>query len=183
MALVHMGAASCGEVMACLVRVPTEVVKQRAQTNKDLSSRAVLMQTIRTEGLAGLYRGYVSTVMREIPFSLIQFPLWEYLKRHWAQRQNRPVEAWQSGLCGALAGGFSAGITTPLDVAKTRIMLAEKGSALARGSIVHVVNVVFRDKGLAGLFAGVVPRVTWISIGGCVFLGVYDKMRSLLLDS
>ncbi len=34
------------------------------------------------QGLTGMYRGYLSTVVREIPFSLIQFPLWEYLKVH-----------------------------------------------------------------------------------------------------
>ena len=25
------------------------------------------------------------------------------------------------------------------------------------------------------LFAGIIPRVLWISIGGAIFLGVYDK--------
>ena len=33
-----------------------------------------------TEGLAGFYRGYWSMIAREIPFSFIQFPLWEGLK-------------------------------------------------------------------------------------------------------
>jgi len=37
---IHMAAASCGETMACLVRVPTEVVKQSLQTSRyaDLGS-------------------------------------------------------------------------------------------------------------------------------------------------
>ena len=30
------------------------------------------------------------------------------------------------------------------------------------------------------LFSGIVPRVLWISIGGAIFLGVYDKSRILL---
>ena len=42
----------------------------------------------------------------------------------WTQRQGYPVEPWQGAICGAGAGGISAAITTPLDVAKTRIMLA-----------------------------------------------------------
>ena len=82
---IHMTAASAGEFMACLVRVPTEVVKARMQTT---SSAGNMMQTIRAilqeplsssssqpAGLSGLYRGFSITLLREIPFSMIQFPL------------------------------------------------------------------------------------------------------------
>ena len=27
-----------------------------------------------------MYRGYFSTIAREVPFSFIQYPLWEFLK-------------------------------------------------------------------------------------------------------
>ena len=178
LALTHMTSASCAEVAACLVRVPTEVIKQRSQATNQRSA-SVFTQTVRSEGLRGLYRGYTSTVLREIPFSLIQFPIWEALKLSWSRQQQRPLEAWQSGVCGAVAGAVAAGLTTPLDVAKTRIMLASRGSDVARGSIVFALRDVFASQGVAGLFAGVAPRVVWISIGGCIFLGVYDKVRLL----
>lgn len=32
------------------------------------------------QGLGGMYRGYISTILRELPFSLIQYPIWESLK-------------------------------------------------------------------------------------------------------
>jgi len=32
------------------------------------------------QGVMGLYRGYLVTLSRELPFALLQFPLWEYLK-------------------------------------------------------------------------------------------------------
>ncbi|KAH3785631.1 S-adenosylmethionine mitochondrial carrier protein-like [Dreissena polymorpha] len=180
---VHMLAASMGEVAACSIRVPVEVVKQRAQANTQLSSLKVFKQTLQMEGWSGLYRGYLSTVIREIPFSFLQYPLWEYLKQCCTQFQGKPVEPWQSAICGAIAGCCAAGITTPLDVAKTRIMLAEKGSHLSKGHIHVALQLIYREKGVKGLFSGVLPRMMWISIGGAIFLGVFDKARKTINNS
>ncbi|XP_066473366.1 mitochondrial S-adenosylmethionine carrier protein isoform X2 [Tiliqua scincoides] len=177
----HMLAASFGEIVACLIRVPSEVVKQRAQVSPSSSTLRILSNTVCEEGLLGLYRGYKSTVLREIPFSLVQFPLWESLKDLWSWKQGHVVNSWQSAVCGAFAGGFAAAVTTPLDVAKTRIMLAKAGSRTASGNVLSALHGVWRTQGISGLFAGVVPRMSAISLGGFIFLGTYDKIRSLLL--
>ena len=65
----------------------------------------------------------LTTVMREIPFSAIQFPLYEGAKKAWGDWQGRPVNTLQASLCGSVCGGFAAAVTTPLDVTKTRLML------------------------------------------------------------
>ena len=79
--VIHMTAASCGEVAACLVRVPTEVVKQRMQTGMQSKVSQTVMHIMSKEGgFLGLYKGFGITIMREIPFAFIQFPLYEYLK-------------------------------------------------------------------------------------------------------
>ncbi|XP_031697433.1 mitochondrial S-adenosylmethionine carrier protein isoform X2 [Anarrhichthys ocellatus] len=121
----HMLAASLGEIVACLIRVPTEVVKQRTQASPSSTTYRMLLATLRAEGVRGLYRGFGSTVLREIPFSLVQFPLWEYLKTLWSRRQGHTLYSWQAAVCGAFAGAAAAFVTTPLDVAKTRIILAK----------------------------------------------------------
>ncbi|KAL4655930.1 S-adenosylmethionine mitochondrial carrier protein isoform X1 [Arapaima gigas] len=179
--LTHMIAASFGEIVACLIRVPTEVVKQRAQAMPSSSTVQVLLGTLQQEGLRGLYRGYWSTMIREIPFSLVQFPLWEYLKSCWSQGRGEMLHSWQAAVCGALAGGIAAFVTTPLDVAKTRIMLAKAGTSTAKGNIPLVLFDVWKTKGLCGLFAGTTPRVAFISMGGFIFLGTYEKVRRILL--
>ncbi|XP_032892558.1 S-adenosylmethionine mitochondrial carrier protein [Amblyraja radiata] len=179
--LLHMFAASLGEMVACLIRVPTEVVKQRSQACPTLGTRKVFVDTIRQEGIPGLYRGFGSTVKREIPFAMVQFPLWEFLKVLWSWKQNSAVDSWQSAVCGAFAGGFSAAVTTPLDVAKTRIMLAKKGTRTASGKVLPTLKNIWNTQGISGLFSGIIPRVTWISLGGFLFLGTYDKVHKLLL--
>ncbi|XP_053153788.1 S-adenosylmethionine mitochondrial carrier protein isoform X2 [Hemicordylus capensis] len=162
----HMLAASFGEVVACLIRVPSEVVKQRAQVSPSSSTLRILSNTVYEEGILGLYRGYRSTVLRE--------DLWSW-------KQGHVVDSWQSAVCGAFAGGFAAAVTTPLDVAKTRIMLAKADSRTASGNVLSALHGVWKTQGISGLFAGVVPRMSAISLGGFIFLGTYDKIRRLLL--
>ncbi|BGP41026.1 S-adenosylmethionine transporter [Rhodotorula kratochvilovae] len=183
--LLHMLSASSGEVAACLVRVPTEVVKQRAQTAAASSSLDVARRVWAQEGLRGFYRGFGSTVAREIPFTCLQFPLYERLKLLLAQRtvpsqRVSDLPAHHAAACGSLAGGVAAGLTTPLDVCKTRIMLRAKDAAGAGDGILGTMRGIYAAEGAGALFRGVVPRVVWISAGGAVFLGVYEAVKGAL---
>lgn len=176
--LVHMAAASAGEVAACAVRVPTEVVKQRAQAGLHGGSSAAALRAIlsnyTSHGLLAmwreLYRGWGITVFREVPFTVIQFPLWEAMKA-WGRRRRGgdEVSAGESAVYGSMAGAVAAALTTPLDVLKTRVMLSKD-----RVTVAEVFGRMVREEGVRPFFAGIAPRVTWISIGGAIFLGSYQ---------
>ncbi|KAI9259851.1 mitochondrial carrier domain-containing protein [Helicostylum pulchrum] len=174
---IYMTAASCGEIFACTVRVPTEVIKQRMQIKQYNTTLSAVSSVLRTEGLLGFYRGFLPTVAREIPFTCIQFPLYEYFKSKYRIYKGRVVEPYEAALIGSLAGGIGAAITTPLDVCKTRIMLSSKtdpGDKLYTG-IVSTLRRIVAEEGAKKLLAGIGPRVMWISIGGSIFFGVYEK--------
>ncbi|KAJ0400231.1 hypothetical protein P43SY_006195 [Pythium insidiosum] len=171
----HMSAAAVGEMSACLVRVPTEIVKQRMQTGMYKSVQEAITGIRAANGFAGFYRGYWSMIAREIPFSFIQFPLWEGLKHQWAQKQNAPVSSFQGAICGSIAGGVAASVTTPLDVVKTRLMLGKDAKGVPYTGTVNTFMRVYTEEGAARLFSGVGPRTMWISIGGFVFFGMYEK--------
>lgn len=179
-AISYMMSACLGEVVACTVRVPVEVIKQRSQTISHLSSLKILQRTLQTENIRGLFRGYKITILREIPFSFIQFPLWEYLKHLTSKRTGKAATPMQAGWCGFFAGGIAAAVTTPLDTAKTHIMLAQKKERAALGHMYPVLKDIYKKRGVKGLFAGVLPRSLWISIGGFLFLGTYEFVHSHL---
>lgn len=120
--------------------------------------------------------------MREIPFSAIQFPLYEGAKKSWGKWQGHPVNSLQAALCGSVCGGFAAAVTTPLDVTKTRLMLGKDKHGVPYKGMVSTMSRVVTDEGAATLFSGVVPRVFWISIGGAVFLGAYEQAKSSFID-
>lgn len=179
----HMLAASVAEVAACAVRVPTEVVKQRAQAGRAGGrSRAAFAAILAERHKLGgswmtvsreLYRGWGVTVMREVPFTVIQFPVWEALKSWSVSRRGgekgTPAGAVESAFYGSVSGALAAGLTTPLDVLKTRLMLATQ-----RESVFSLAGRIYREEGWRVFFAGLGPRTTWIGIGGAVFLGSYQ---------
>ncbi|KZC15063.1 S-adenosylmethionine mitochondrial carrier protein, partial [Dufourea novaeangliae] len=170
--LLHMGAASLAEMVTCLIRVPIEIVKQRKQAlvsnTKDISLRL-------------LYRGYWSTVLRDVPFSFIQFPLWEYFKKVYSVYIDRNILPMESAVCGAVAGGISAIVTTPLDVIKTRIMLAQTNTRSSHLKMLYILQDIYKERGLSGLYAGVGPRVMWITLGGFIFFGTFEEAKALVV--
>lgn len=157
------------EVVACTVRVPVEVIKQRMQVGiyKDMSVFSVFHRILSSEGPAGLYKGFTATIQREIPFSALQFPIYEILKQKFANDDRKKM-----ALCGSLAGGITAFLTTPLDVRKTRTMLnVNRDEPTFRN--------LWKEGKVKALFSGAIPRVLWVSIGGFVFFGVYEKIIHL----
>jgi len=112
----------------------------------------------------------------QIPFTSLQFPLYELLKRQLSIRLNRkPLYAHEAAVCGSIAGGVAAALTTPLDVLKTRVMLDLRDPSKQKlPSLFARFTQIYVAEGLKALFAGVVPRTLWISAGGAVFLGVYE---------
>jgi solute carrier family 25 (mitochondrial S-adenosylmethionine transporter), member 26 len=186
-AISHMLAASIGEAMACLVRVPTEVVKAKMQTTDTATLtntfRSVLQEThgsVLSNVTGGLYRGYGMTLMREIPFAMIQFPLYEGAKVWWSEEQGSPVSSVQAAACGSISGGFAAAVTTPLDVVKTRLMLGADRDGKVYTSAADVVRRTMQSEGAATFLSGIQPRIMWISIGGFVFFGAYEGFKKTL---
>jgi len=175
---VHMASAGCGEIAACLIRVPIEVVKQRCQAQPNVSLSQVVKSLYLEGRMMSFYKGYMTTVYREIPFSLIQFPLWEYLKSRFGSSFSDAdsVKPFFGAVSGALSGAVAASVTTPLDVAKTRIMLSNKAdyNVYSEAKLIPILRHIYFDQGIKGLFSGLLPRTIWISFGGFIFLGVYD---------
>lgn len=177
----HMFSSTVGEIAACTVRVPAEVIKQRTQTHTSNSSYQTLKIILKNENGEGirknLYRGWSTTLLREIPFTCIQFPLYEYLKKNWRSydSSNEKLAPWKGAVCGSIAGGVAAAVTTPLDFIKTRIMLSSKSIPTS-----VLVKNIWKEEGAIIFLSGIGPRTMWISAGGAIFLGVYESVSYVL---
>jgi solute carrier family 25 S-adenosylmethionine transporter 26 len=139
--IIHSAASSIAELVSCAILTPAEVIKQNAQmvdTAKGEKTNATLqtLAKFRSNPLA-LWRGYTALAGRNLPFTALQFPIFERLKQaikqHREDRGTRTNTLLENGLITAAsagsAGAFAAVVTTPVDVVKTRIMLAAASSA------------------------------------------------------
>ena len=77
----HLIASSIAEVCQAVVRCPFEVVKQNMQIGAFTTTGQAIRHIYSEKGVQrGFYAGFTSFVLRDIPFSAIQFPLYELLK-------------------------------------------------------------------------------------------------------
>jgi len=141
---VHAGASSLAELVSCAILTPAEVIKQNAQMVKAGSPTNATVQTLakfKSNPLA-LWRGYTALAGRNLPFTAMQFPMFERLKlaiKEYRDRRGLTTGTiYESGTITAFsagsAGAVAAVITTPIDVIKTRIMLSAVDNATQEAS-------------------------------------------------
>lgn len=186
--MINLLAASIGEMFADLIRVPVEIVKQKHQVS-EVQHRAIdiLKNAYKTDGLInGIYRGYGITIMRDIPFSGIQYPVWELLRALFVSIAKYKPTLLAEASFGSVAGAFASAATTPLDAAKTRIQLAEHLDDNADDGMDNertpcaVWRALYKENGIRGVFSGFVPRVLWTTVGGFIWFGTHQLAISVL---
>ncbi|KAM5298277.1 mitochondrial glutamate carrier 2 [Ctenodactylus gundi] len=98
-----------------------------ASTPKRPSATLIAWELLRTQGLAGLYRGLGATLLRDIPFSIIYFPLFANLNQRGLREHAGKASFAHSFASGCAAGSVAAVVVTPLDVLKTRVQTLQRG--------------------------------------------------------
>ncbi|GFY96446.1 S-adenosylmethionine carrier 2 [Actinidia rufa] len=102
-ALAHLTAGAVGGAASSIIRVPTEVVKQRMQTGQFSSAPDAVRLIVAKEGFKGLYAGYGSFLLRDLPFDAIQFCIYEQLRMGYKLAARRDLKDPENAIIGAFA--------------------------------------------------------------------------------
>ncbi|XP_061971058.1 S-adenosylmethionine carrier 1, chloroplastic/mitochondrial-like isoform X4 [Populus nigra] len=148
-ALAQLTAGAIGGAASSLVRVPTEVVKQRMQTGQFASAPDAIRLIVSKEGFKGLYVGYGSFLLRDLPFDAIQFCIYEQMLMGYKLAAKRDPKDAEIAIVGAFAGAITGAMTTPLDVVKTRLMV--QGSANQYKGIFDCARTIAKEEGTRAL--------------------------------
>ncbi|XP_077084177.1 mitochondrial glutamate carrier 1 [Siphateles boraxobius] len=157
------------------------VVQRKSPTALQLSR-----DLLKDKGITGLYTGLGATLLRDVPFSIIYFPLFANLNSLGRRNTDGSAPFYISFLSGCLAGCTAAVAVNPVDVLKTRLQ------SLARGchdetysGMKDCVRKILRHEGPSAFLKGAYCRALVIApLFGVVqvvyFLGVGEFVLGLL---
>ena len=194
---VHLSAGIIAGVAVGTATNPIWVLRTRLQLDKTNAERSgtravrqyknsldCAMQTVRAEGIRGLYRGLTASYLG-VSESTLQWVLYEQMNTYLKRRERRLVEAgktptaaddvlsWMGKM--GFAGSskfFAAMITYPHEVVRTRLRQAptQNGQLKYRG-LVQTFKTVFREEGMAAFYGGLTPHLIRVVPNTAIMFG------------
>lgn len=163
MSLLQLSLAGAGAGFgAAFVLTPVELVKCRLQVQNSMATGFrqyrgpidVFVQTVKTEGVArGLYRGHVSTLLREIPGNFVWYGTYEGVCKLMIPPGGAKSDLGPAAhlLGGALAGVGYWTAFYPADTVKSLIQVHPDHSGKG---FAETFNAILQKEGIRGLYRG-----------------------------
>lgn len=148
------------------------------------SNLQLVRNVLHHEGVCGLYRGMVPTLIRDVPFSGLYVLLYTRLRDSWTESfSHLPLYGVHFG-SGVMAGVLATSVVHPADVIKTRMQLAivvnkgERVALIEPNSLTmrQTITKIYRHEGLRGFAKGIVPRVVKRTLSTAVTWTIYEQL-------
>jgi solute carrier family 25 carnitine/acylcarnitine transporter 20/29 len=145
-------------IMSLISIYPSEYVKILIQNNPKSNIKRVVLETVKKNGISGLYRGMMPLMICSIPRSAIKYSVYEYstyiinnsiFKNKTNDRLVNFIGGGISGLCSGVL------VSTPFDNIKNNSIKLQNMSTEKPG-ILNSVNVLYRKNGLRSFYKGYV---------------------------
>jgi len=134
-------------------------------------------QILRSEGLAGFYRGLVPSLFG-VSNGALQFMAYEKLKIYRSQSTHGTLSAADFLVLSGLAKVFAGSTTYPYQVVRARLQMYDADSTYK--SARDVVAQVWKREGLAGFYKGLGPNLLRVMPSTWVTFLVYEKTKLYL---
>lgn len=180
---IPIAAAAVGPLSA-MVSTPFELVKTRMQMQRALPPQNQYRNSVHAmyrifvqDGIKGLYVGHAVNTSREMLFLATYFSVYEYVKAFIGVVIPRFIAV---PIAGGLSGAVGWMVSFPLDNAKSHIQSSTAGSSSTSLRLSSVLMHILREKGIIGLYAGVVPSVLRAFIVSSTRFSAYESTLWIL---
>jgi solute carrier family 25 aspartate/glutamate transporter 12/13 len=115
------------------------------------------IKVVKHLGIRGLYKGVTACALRDMPFNVLYFTIYEFTKR-WLTPVDDNIGPRGLLTAGVVSGSIAAGLVTPADTVKTRLQTVQFGY----NGIKHCFLDTIKTYGVKVLFRGTLSRVLTI---------------------
>jgi solute carrier family 25 carnitine/acylcarnitine transporter 20/29 len=171
---------------------PIELVKVRLQIQNESKANAYykgvldcINKTFKENGIKGLYKGTVATILREVPAYAGQFGGYYYAKKFMANYRKKEIV--QLGnldlmICGAIGGYFCWQFSYPQDVIKTVLQVNYDGfkSRFYDGGFFECGKLIYANQGFMGFWRGYLPCTIRALVANSVLFAAYENSKAIL---
>nr|XP_035962176.1 solute carrier family 25 member 40 isoform X3 [Halichoerus grypus]XP_035962177.1 solute carrier family 25 member 40 isoform X3 [Halichoerus grypus] len=168
---------------AVTVISPLELIRTKMQSKK-FSYKELhrfVSKKVSEDGWISLWRGWIPTVLRDVPFSAMYWYNYEVLKKWLCAKSGLYEPTFMINFTsGALSGSFAAVATLPFDVVKTQKQTqlwtyeSHKISMPLPMSTWTIMKNIVAKNGFAGLFTGLIPRLIKIAPACAIMISTYE---------
>lgn len=210
---VHLLAAAQAGIITGTCTNPIWLVKTRLQLDKSKAEKSgtgmggrqyknaldCTLQTVRAEGIRGLYRGLSASYLG-VTESTLQWVMYERMKKYIAEKEanrmlhtTRERTGWDDAVLWSYKLGaagsakfFAALVTYPHEVVRTRLRQAPITTSgtgvphLKYTGLVQCFKLVFKEEGMAALYGGLVPHMLRVVPSAAIMFGVYEAVLNAL---
>lgn len=150
-----------------------------------VSATQIAKELFHQHGIQGLYKGLGATLMRDVPFSVIYFPLFANLNRLGQASPEETSPFYWAFLSGCVAGSIAAVAVNPCDVVKTRLQSLNKGpSEETYNGVVDCVSKIMRKEGPSAFLKGAGCRALVIApLFGIAQVMYFAGVAEYILDN
>lgn len=181
----YLLAGGAGELCGSVIRAPAEAVKSLAQSGMaNSTSQAFDYIKESPASRARVARAWGASILRDVPMGAIQIAIFEGLKLYIL---NSPTISFDvntlsaEAAIGAIGGLMGAWVTTPTDIATTRIITADPTDD--RGALTMLKDIWANEGGLTAVFNGGGQRALYWAPAIGIFLSCYCSFRQYAADS
>jgi len=189
---VSLTAGGLARWVAVSVVSPMELVRTKMQSQKMPFSqvRSCLADLVAIQGVRGLWNGYTATLLREVPFSALYWPLYEKTKSYLSSLY--PAYGSNSFAINFVSASFAASVICtvimPCDVLKTikQIEIEKKdildGKSGKSRSYTRIARGLVNERGVKSLFSGLTPRLLKIGPSCAILVSSYEFCKGFFLN-
>lgn len=179
----------CSRIAALIVSTPFDCIKTWNQANMFDRKTISSIELFRFANLSRLYSGFIPTIVRDIPYSAIHWPCYDYLikKSHKILRLDDNLHVAKYVIlpmfCGAISSALAVIASQPFDIMKTNIQarIVDPNTGVKGYKLSYFYRElvkIYSNGGIRGFGIGIIPRIARVVPSSAIMVAAYEYFKN-----